>query len=230
MITLAVMSLQQAITCFLSFITNIVKIIFDTTNYISPTIVALGTVALAVTAYKGLSTWKTQLKKEQDHGLAYRLLIAITKLKNSVQSARNPFIPPPSSEVELEIQAHEEKIFSHTYSIYQSRLKKIDDNFMEIKSLCEEAQAIWNIDTKKLLEKTYRSLLVLKNEIQCLLIIENPKSLKHEILKAYRSKDKDDKIIYSSLSENSTDTFYEEFEGTLKDIKELVNSKLIRDA
>ena len=103
-----------------------------------------------VIAYKGLQTWKKQLKGNTEYELARRLLKAVYKVRDSIKQYR--FVIANSGEISqaLKEAGVEKEEFStpeyHAKSqeaLYQLRWKKIASSWEELQLEAFEAEVIW---------------------------------------------------------------------------------------
>ncbi len=97
-----------------------------------------------VIAYKGLQTWRLQLKSTADTELARRILIQLYKVQNEVAHLRRPlretFLPNGINRLDIDAV---NKAWAEQYDTEWQSLQK---ELAELHVACIEAQAVWDKD------------------------------------------------------------------------------------
>lgn len=118
--------------------------------------------AVAVAFYfgrEGLYTWRRQLRGAADHDLARRLLIELYKLRDSIQRARSPGIFSFESilfEGEVESKDFAQASYDSQARAYRRRLTAMDDARNPLKATMLEAEAVWGVTLKVLMEPIFK--------------------------------------------------------------------------
>ena len=117
---------------------------------IASTITAISASAAAFVAFRGLATWKKQLKGQTEYELARRYLKNALKVREAIRIARNPWISndeKKNADKELDI---EHDIKNSDASVYQIRMKRIDEIMADMEADSIEAEVIWGVPAIKI--------------------------------------------------------------------------------
>jgi len=118
--------------------------------------------AVAVAFYfgrEGLDTWRRQLRGAADHDLARRLLIELYKLRDALQRARSPgFFSFESGPFDDEVESKDpaQANFDVQARTYRRRLTAMDDARNPLKATMLEAEAVWGVALKVLMESVFK--------------------------------------------------------------------------
>lgn len=126
---------------------------------------SLGAVAAAVFfGWQGLKAWKQQLQGTANHELSRKLLVATYLYEASLNSARD--IGLSLDELgEEDVQQiaslkNDQKRFAFTYTIYRTRLEKIETCLVPVRACLMEARALWGSELESLMD----DLIKMKDE------------------------------------------------------------------
>jgi hypothetical protein len=132
----------------------------ELTNIIS----ALAAVAVVLIAYKGLSTWKEQLKGNVEFEIGRKLLRSLYRVRDAVGYVRNPFasaseIGAALKEAGFEVSFRDEDYhWKSQQALYMMRWKMALDAFTELDLASFEAEVLWGKDITEKLERLRRLL------------------------------------------------------------------------
>jgi len=120
-------------------------------------------VAALVIAYKGLQTWRVQLKSTADTDLARRILIALYKIQREIAHIRRPLretsLPEGASHFDKEAV---NKAFTDQYMKEWSNLQ---GELVQLQVACIEAQAVWDKDFPRKLIPLNQTIAELQQHI-----------------------------------------------------------------
>jgi len=122
-------------------------------------LLAAAAVVGAFVAIAGLRTWKKQLKIQSEYELSRRLLQGVLRIRDALQSVRNPIVPLAFEEKR---SAYEERL-----SRVQSALRQVEPDFLEAEVLWGEAV----VEAISTLRQVYGKLIARVNEY---LWVKNP--------------------------------------------------------
>lgn len=127
-------------------------------NYLDITkiiVAILSTITLTTVAIMGLFTWKTQLKGKTEYDLARRLLRAIYKTRDAIDTIRSPFasaseISTSLEEAEIDIDHFDSDyhIKSQT-SLYQRRWRYVSEAMRDLDLESFEAEVLWHDEIRE---------------------------------------------------------------------------------
>lgn len=130
------------------------------------TIVSL--IIAAVVAIKGLQTWRHQLKGTAHYELAKRILKATYRLRDEIQSVRNPLMTEGEinhavKEARLEINPSDDDYYVKSMAaVYYIRWKPVIDAYRTLELEAVEAEALWGPKAKEVIvpiKKSVNSLI-----------------------------------------------------------------------
>jgi hypothetical protein len=201
---------------YLSFIKDIVTII---------SLSIAGCVAI-----KGLQTWRHQLKGTVNYELAKRLLKATYRLRDALQSVRNPFIPAAETrvaikETHLDIKPTEEGFnAASTAAVYQLRWKPVFEAYQTLEVEAIEAEAVWGPEARAVttaLRKNINSLFVALDFYLKDMQSGGPRMLDQTIRETY------ERIVFNASAPDD-DQYSKDLNSSVTAIEELARPHLIR--
>jgi hypothetical protein len=180
--------------------------------------------AYLVAAYvgiKGLSTWKAQLKGDQDYNLAKSLMLNIYKYQEAMTQLRSPAIwasEYPDSDEELNMPQNKRRFKEVSYA-YQKRWEKIGEIRPKIFEQTLEGQAIWDDKIRHLIEE----LLKLENNV-IFALSDYLRAINPDLNEGSKEK-VDGKWMYDSLDDEN-DIYRKSFREKFKPIENYLKPKL----
>ena len=105
---------------------------------VSNVIVAVGAIVAVVIAYRGLQTWRDQVRGKSEHDCARAFLASILHFQEAIRATRFPgmYIDPESPE-EGEAQG------------FQDRVRRLDEVMSEMRHSGIEADVLWGSEKVK---------------------------------------------------------------------------------
>lgn len=136
---------------------------------------AIATITIAFTAYRGLNSWKDQHKSKNEYELAKNLLSSLYELRNAFYVVREPIylieIKTPEEAPNL---SEEERQFDGRLKEREDRWKHVDEAAKRINKYSPLAEALWEqnlTDEIRQINALHQTLL---DAIQLHLTILNP--------------------------------------------------------
>ena len=140
----------------------------EISKIMSDIIISLAAITTATIAWKGLRSWKNELRGRADFELAQKLLMATFQLRDSIESCRSPWISagelpdnynrhPRNKDPEQEGQA--------MAYIYGNRWEKVSKPIQEFKAARIEAEVLWGSNTSKKIDALLDCVLELRAAI-----------------------------------------------------------------
>ena len=110
--------------------------------------VGLSAIFVAVTAWRGVSSWKKELKGKAEYETARCLLRSTHKLRDELKDGRIPAIfPSEYPEGQIENSSIYEDTRNFLY-VYQNRWKPIHKAIKELRTQRSEAGVLWGCDIR----------------------------------------------------------------------------------
>lgn len=137
---MTIQEIQELVSLFKDILTGITAIVATTV------------------AVLGLQTWKKQLKGKAEYELARRLLIATYKVRDRIDTVRNPFVSASEisqsiKEADIEVEFGEEDYHAKSQgAVYQRRWKYLQDAMRDLEVESLEAETIWGDEIVRLLK------------------------------------------------------------------------------
>jgi hypothetical protein len=204
--------------CFVEWIIELVPFFKD----LCIAFAAVGGFAIALL---GLRTWRKELKGKTEYDLARRILATTYKIRNAIQSVRNPFMSA-SEYAGTETGKNEKNArYQGIAEAYQKRWNSVNEGLLELDVVTLEAEAIWGselIADMKPLKECSKELFV---NIKRYLLTQQSENYQEQM--SQEKWEKIDKIIYSSNSPDD-DEFYRRLLDAVKKIEERVKPHLQR--
>jgi hypothetical protein len=179
-------------------------------------------------AFKGLHTWRSQLKGTVEYELAKRLLKATYQLRNELQNTRNPLIMAGETEAalkeaKLDIKSTE-KDFQATSmaAVYKIRWKYVVDAYKAFELEVLEAEVIWGPEAKRITSIISKNILELSSALNLYLsdIQSEGKYLD------YHGKENIMKIVFSMALTPGEDIYLNDLFIAIKSIEDFVKPHL----
>ncbi|WP_448649276.1 hypothetical protein [Pseudomonas corrugata] len=124
------------------------------------TVISAVTVGVAIYFGRaGLHTWRKQLRGSADHDLARRLLIELYKLRDVIKRARSPVIfsfETAPFEGEERSNDPQQDSYDGSARAYRRRLTAMDEARGPLLATMLEAEAVWGIELKELMEHVFK--------------------------------------------------------------------------
>lgn len=163
----------------------------------------------AVVAWKGLGTWRQQLKGANEYELARRILKCTYHLRDAIAAARSPVMfggempKPPSAEATR--MGIDEVHFYGKNRAYEERWRNVQEKRSALRAELLEAEALWGAKLKPL----FQPLFTLQHELWVAI---------HLYIKSIDpdSNDGDRQAFSNILRENHGDVMYDLSEGEEK--------------
>ena len=192
-------------------------------------IVALAAVVGAAIAWRGLQTWKRQLKGGVEYDLARRLMRCTYLYRDALIALRHPAMfgwemPSPPDDVRAEM-SHDEIRHFGTARAYQSRWEKVTAARTALDTELIEAEVLWGDGVKGV----YESMFALQHELFGVVLMylraTDPKENAHtkESLLDALAKKRD--IMYD-LSGVQPDEFSKDLSSAVGKVEEFVKPHL----
>lgn len=170
---------------------------YECITAIKDIVVAGAAATAAIMAYRGLNTWRKELKGRSEYQLAKDTLRTIYKIEDAFRSVRNPMIRP--FEYPKELTDHtgglkKEHKHEGTTQVYESRFKKMDQAFIELEENFLDALVEWGPENEEKIDPLRRCRAELIVNLQDLL-----RRYKYPHEKNWKDTDKrnrEDDVIY----------------------------------
>ncbi|MBN1517588.1 hypothetical protein JXA32_13580 [Candidatus Sumerlaeota bacterium] len=192
-------------------------------------VLAVATCVLAYFAWKGLDTWKQQIKGQDEYSLAKRILRLCFQYRDAIAAIRHPRIfnsplaDPPSKN---------ERPFDWRYKIYKEWLQNIRSVRSEFYPELLQSEIFWDQDLNSLMEPLYdledKLWLAINDELTAI----NPdtdQGIKDE-LNEQKTKEQRKKILRASCrAKNGTlreNLFNDKFEEAMKSVADFLKTKM----
>ena len=204
--------------CFVEWITKLVP-------FFKELCIAFAAVGGFVIALLGLRTWRKELKGKTEYDLARRILATTYKIRNAIQSVRNPFMPPSEYSGTESGKNEKDAQDQGIAEAYQKRWNFVNEGLIELDVVTLEAEAIWGpeiLEDMKPLKECSKELFI---NIKHYLLIRQSEVYREQMLK--EKSEKIEKIIYSGNSPDD-DEFYRSLLDAVKKIEERVKPHLQR--
>jgi hypothetical protein len=191
-------------------------------------ILTAAAVAGAITAVRGLNTWKKQLKWQSDHELARKILILLFKHRDAIASVRHPAIWNTESAAAMEGKDEptdrDQKRFAETAAVYEKRWAKIVEVRAELYPALIEGDVVWGSDLHELVKPVFDLELELMMVIQTFLRASNPNASSAARKAADQGLKKKRDILYDDFTE--TDVFKSDYGKALAPLEEYLRGKI----
>ena len=136
---------------------------------------AIATVAIAFTAYRGLSSWKDQHKSKNEYELAKNLLSSIYELRIAFYGVREPiYLIETKTPEEAPDLSEEERQFDGRLKEREDRWKSVDEAAKRINKFRPLAEALWEQNLTDEIRQIVTLHKVLANAMNLELTISNP--------------------------------------------------------
>lgn len=152
----------------------------DGLEYLTATkdiVVGLSAAFGAFIAWRGLSTWRRQLRGQADFEAARCLARATYKLRHAVQAARVPLVAVqefPAGYKGDDVSSGEERRSAWAH-VYAARWKHVWDGLQEFDAAQLEAEALWGIETRTVTDKLPQCCTDLRLAMQAVIDDEGSK-------------------------------------------------------
>jgi hypothetical protein len=186
---------------------------------------ALAAVGGVVIALLGLRTWWRELKGKTEYDLARRILIATYKIRDAIQTVRNPFMSTSEYAGTESGKNEKDAQYQGIAEAYQKRWNFVNEGLIELDVVTLEAEAIWGselIEDMKPLKECSKELFV---KIKRYLLTRQSEVYREQM--SQEKWEKIDKTIYSGGSPDD-DEFYRRLLDAVKKIEERVKPRLQR--
>jgi len=210
-----------------AFITNIQPYL----AFIKDIFTIISLVIAGVVAIIGLRTWRYQLKGTANYDLAKRLLKATYKIRDALQSVRNPFITDGEfsyamKEKHLDIKPSDDNFHAASVSaVYQLRWQPVVEAYQSLELEAIEAEAVWGSDVRKktdAFKKNVNSLFVAIDFYLRDIQPNSPRMLDNV------SRIDNQRIMYSITDKPEEDAYLVELTANVNVIEELAKPYLVR--
>jgi hypothetical protein len=192
--------------------------------------VALASFGAVCIAWRGLDTWRRQLKGQTEYDLARRVLVSLFKFRDAIYAVRHPAMwvseSPTMPDDNKKSLTREEVLHAGRMGEYEKRWERLNEPRSSLYADLIEAEAIWGPELKKLFDPIYglQSELRVNLEMHLELVDPNtPQEDKDAIAEIEPKKRR--RMIYDRLSTDHDD-FRRQFEDAVKQIEEYLRPKL----
>jgi hypothetical protein len=181
-------------------------------------------------AIKGLQTWRHQLKGTADYELSKRLLKATYRLRDALQSARNPLmlageIVYAIKETHLDVKPEDKNFHAaSTAAVYQVRWKPVQEAYQALELEVLEAEVIWGPDARAATTAIRKNINSLSTALSLYLADMQPNGPR--MLNA-ETRDTFERIVFSMVAPEE-DKYWKELNSAVYGIEEVARPHLIR--
>ena len=197
-----------------------------TTTEAPEVIMALGTLLAgsaaiwgAVSAHRGLHSWKTQSVWQQERELSKQLLVALKKREHAIESMRSPF-----GSMSFEALGDKEKRWEETKADYQRRIEKLNAARQTFYGLSIEAEITWGEGFSNHVSPMISLEADLLVAIEDYLAGLDPDSEMEDIWSSKDERLKERKVVFGRLS--SSDEFGAKYQDALIAMQDYLRPKL----
>lgn len=116
----------------------------DWISALANVVVAAAAAAGAITAWRGLNTWREELQGRHEYDLARRILTALYRVREAIRAARSPSMSASEYESRPD-RAADDRPWSgkDMRYAYQQRWNRISEPLVELDAALLEAEALW---------------------------------------------------------------------------------------
>lgn len=191
---------------------------------LSDVVVALAAAFAALVAWRGLRTWREEVRGRTDYDLARRTLVLVYRVREGVRLVRNPFMHGYES-AERERGEHESPDQANRLNeafAYERRWKSVSEAMVELEAALLEAETHW----ENLLTSAANALRVQVNILYVSL---------GRFLRVRGGEERDipnesflklEKVIYPEFSPDGADKFQDDFEAAIAMFQAPLREKL----
>lgn len=136
------------------------------TTFVKDVVVAISAATATFFAYKGVDTWRKELKGKSEYELAKDVLLAVYQVREAFKCVRNPFIMTyeyPEEMTHANGHLKSEKNYEGMQHVYQERWKKMTIAFAALEDKNLEALVEWGSEHQAIINplRTCRNLLLI---------------------------------------------------------------------
>lgn len=187
----------------------------------------IASISAGVVAIVGLRTWRKQLKGKTEYELTQKLLIAIYRIRDSLNHVRNPMmlsgeISNALKEANIEGNANDSKELINTQAVYQQRWLKVQEAWSGFDVPLLEAEALWGKQITNLAKNLSNVTVDLRIHIQMHL-----DSLKYHKKFSADKIEKIEDVIYGFTGDEKDNKFSAEILEAIRKFEEFLKPKLI---
>lgn len=179
-------------------------------------------------AFKGLSTWKRQIKGQSEYALAKETLINVYKLRDEIINVRHPLLTmkerPDSGEDEAKKMTPDQIRHHSLREAYRKRWDKVITANSTLSVNLIEAEAMWNSELKNLSEQLFKHENYLVYMLDRYLSIRNPDLSASARDKLAKDSDKIHEVVFNSLDDN--DQYNKMLNEYIKPIEEYLKKRM----
>ena len=185
-----------------------------------------GVVVAGVLGRSGLKTWKKQIRGQNDHDLAMRMLVGLYKFEMVLNESRAPGIYAHEIKIDSsKLLNGREGRFQRLELGLERRIEVVSAAFAELSATALNAKILWGGITCGLIDE----LRFLKEEfdeyVRLRLLCANPYEPEDEKLDHKNDLDMRRDVFKNIFG--SADGFGTDLEGSVKSIRELLSEKII---
>jgi len=191
--------------------------------FIKDVFTVLISAGVLLVAWKGLETWKAQIKGVKTYEIAYNLNYAILKLRNAIRHVRNPAIWPSESYKAVQYakakypDKNPEEIEKDSGSyVYEMRWEEIKNASTEVDSHLLGAEVLWGKEILELMKPLNKKITELNIALQQKF---NPDLRTKSSTEIFN-------IVYEGGESSEKDTFSKEVNSAVQQITDYIKSKL----
>lgn len=204
---------------------------YQTISVIRDLVTIVSLIVAACVAIKGLQTWRSQLTGTAEYDLAKRILKATYKLRNALESVRNPLmtvgeISHAVKEANIDTDPKSSEYSSKSNAaVYSIRWKKVTESLAELQEEAIEAEALWGSTVGKQILEIRSSVMKLYSALNIYLAYSNRSTTPEQYAEVVK---KFEKIVYKMTDEETSDEFSTDLIKAIDKIENLVKPYLKR--
>jgi len=188
-------------------------------------ITAGAAVFTACIAWRGLNTWKEQMKAKSDRELARRLLHKVYLIRDRIQSIRGDIFSVSELQEQLEKQGSitdEGGMLSAKVEadIYHKRWGQVESDLSGLEEMQREASVIWEDNIEGRLQPIRRAARKLKKSLWRYLTLRRASKWK-ELIEEDQTAEIED-VIHKLSSSPELDDFTAEIESAVEDAEDCI--------
>lgn len=203
----------------------------DVTSAVSDVVVACAAVAATITAWRGLTTWRDQLRGTVEYELARRVLKGVYYVRDAVARVRDPFMfaaemPEPPVE-KMASMSREQSRFHGISEAYQARWKQVIEARRNLDADLLEAEVVWGRDLKTRVDAVRKLEHELFIAVRHHLQLQNPDERieTREAVEKISRKLRD--VLYEG-GDGETDPFADDYSGSVAEVENYLRPHLRR--
>mgnify|MGYP006431591917 CR=1 FL=1 len=199
---------------------------------IKEVVITISAIIGSIVAIWGLKTWKAQIKGKTEYDLARRILKAVYKVRESINTIRVPFITTREIEKAMQDTGYSEQEIKekiHSYksdqAVYNYRYKSLSDSMSELRVELLEAEVHWGKEIYERMKPLNESIGKLRVNIFRLIRLKKRKSQGGIKLTKEERKEMDE-VIYQISQDPEENAFTKEVHLAVEHLEEFIKPHL----